>query len=165
MRAENSVEKWYQQFWPWFLIALPSTVVVAGFYTLYLALSNPHSMVDDNYYNEGLAINQSLEQDRRAKELGLRAQVSFLTEPNQVEVVLSGHGDWSSLQLLMLHPGSQTLDQVITLQQIRRGYYRTDFRQHYQYSYYLRLAPEDKSWRLNGQIDFQYGAKTALEYD
>ena len=102
MRAENinSVEiknnkvdeKWYQQFWPWFLIALPGTVVVACFYTLYIALTYPHSMVDDSYYKEGLAINKTLAQDREATALGLRAQVSFFTGENsdQVDVALMG---------------------------------------------------------------------------
>ena len=65
----------------------------------------------------------------------------------------------------MLHPGSQKRDQIITLQQVSAGQYRATIPEHYQYSYYLRLVPENKSWRLNGQIDFQYGAKTALQHD
>lgn len=164
-------EKWYQQFWPWFLIALPGTVVMACFYTLYIALTYPHSMVDDSYYKEGLAINKTLAQDREATALGLRAQVSFFSGENkdQVDVALRvkgvGTGDWPNLQLLMLHPGSQKRDQIITLQQVSAGQYRATIPEHYQYSYYLRLVPENKSWRLNGQIDFQYGAKTALQHD
>lgn len=42
---------WYRQFWPWFIIALPASAVVAGFYTLYLAISQPVQLVvtDDEY--------------------------------------------------------------------------------------------------------------------
>jgi hypothetical protein len=42
---------WYRQFWPWFIIALPASAVVAGFITLWLAISNPDGMVvsDDEY--------------------------------------------------------------------------------------------------------------------
>lgn len=42
---------WYKQFWPWFIIALPASVVVASFYTLYLAISNPDGLVltEDEY--------------------------------------------------------------------------------------------------------------------
>ena len=176
-------EKWYQQFWPWFLIALPGTVVVACFYTLYIALTYPHSMVDDSYYKEGLAINKTLAQDREAAALGLRAEVRFFSGENsdQVDVTLTvkgagkgtakgagagaGTGEWPNLALLMLHPGSQKRDQIIKLEQVSEGQYRATIPQHYQYSYYLRLVPESKSWRLNGQIDFQYGAKTALQHD
>lgn len=42
---------WYKQFWPWFIIALPASVVVASFFTLWLAISNPDPLVvDDDEY-------------------------------------------------------------------------------------------------------------------
>ena len=42
---------WYRQFWPWFIIALPASVVIASFVTLWLAISNPdHLVVDDDEY-------------------------------------------------------------------------------------------------------------------
>lgn len=42
---------WYKQFWPWFIIALPASVVVASFFTLWLAISNPDQIVlsDEEY--------------------------------------------------------------------------------------------------------------------
>ena len=47
------IEPWYKQFWPWFIIALPASVVVASFFTLYLAISNPdHLVVTDDEYLE-----------------------------------------------------------------------------------------------------------------
>ena len=36
---------WYKQFWPWFIIALPATAVIASFITLWIAISNPDTMV------------------------------------------------------------------------------------------------------------------------
>jgi len=42
---------WYRQFWPWFIIALPAAAVIASFFTLWLALSNPdYVVVDDEEY-------------------------------------------------------------------------------------------------------------------
>jgi len=42
---------WYRQFWPWFIIALPASVVVASFITLWLAISNPdHLVIEDDEY-------------------------------------------------------------------------------------------------------------------
>ena len=38
---------WYRQFWPWFIIALPASAVVASFITLWLAISNPDQLVID----------------------------------------------------------------------------------------------------------------------
>ncbi len=44
---------WYRQFWPWFIIALPAAAVIAGIITLYLAVSNPVSLVvDDEEYKQ-----------------------------------------------------------------------------------------------------------------
>jgi hypothetical protein len=46
-------EPWYKQFWPWFIIALPASVVVASFFTLWLAISNPDPLVvDENEYRQ-----------------------------------------------------------------------------------------------------------------
>lgn len=47
----DEILPWYKQFWPWFIIALPASVVVASFVTLWLALSNPDPLVveDDEY--------------------------------------------------------------------------------------------------------------------
>ncbi len=50
--AKRSQEPpWYRQFWPWFIIALPASVVVASFFTLWLAISNPDPLVvaDEQY--------------------------------------------------------------------------------------------------------------------
>jgi hypothetical protein len=38
---------WYRQFWPWFLILIPSLAVIGGFVTLWLALSHPETLVVD----------------------------------------------------------------------------------------------------------------------
>jgi hypothetical protein len=44
---------WYRQFWPWFIIALPASAVVASFFTLWLAISNPdHLVVDEDEYRQ-----------------------------------------------------------------------------------------------------------------
>ena len=44
---------WFKQFWPWFIIALPASVVIASFYTLWLAVSNPdYLVVDEDEYQQ-----------------------------------------------------------------------------------------------------------------
>jgi hypothetical protein len=44
---------WYRQFYPWMLIALPASAVIAGFFTLYLALSNPDTLVRKDCVRDG----------------------------------------------------------------------------------------------------------------
>ncbi|MBN1379913.1 MAG: FixH family protein [Gammaproteobacteria bacterium] len=36
---------WYRQFWPWFLIALPTAAVLAGILTLFIAAKNPDLLI------------------------------------------------------------------------------------------------------------------------
>ncbi|HET8709821.1 MAG TPA: FixH family protein [Spongiibacteraceae bacterium] len=47
---------WYKQFWPWFLIALPSAAVIASFITLYIAITKADQVVQDNYEQHGLTV-------------------------------------------------------------------------------------------------------------
>jgi hypothetical protein len=49
---------WYREPWPWILMAGPFTVIVAGLFTAWLAVTRADPLVVDNYYKEGLAINQ-----------------------------------------------------------------------------------------------------------
>ena len=71
--ANADVEKpWYRQFWPWFLIALPAISVVAGLSTLTIAVLNQDSLVRDDWYKDGKAINQSLARDDAAASPRIR---------------------------------------------------------------------------------------------
>ena len=38
--ANNLHKPWFKQFWPWFLIALPGSVVIASLFTVTLAVQN-----------------------------------------------------------------------------------------------------------------------------
>ncbi|MGD9265288.1 MAG: FixH family protein [Lysobacterales bacterium] len=41
----QETKPWYRHFWVWFIIALPAAAVAAGLFTLWLAVSNPDSLV------------------------------------------------------------------------------------------------------------------------
>ena len=89
-RPREDTEPWYRQFWPWFIIALPATAVVAGLITLYIATVNRDTLVKDDYYKEGLALNQDLARSRRAADLGITADLSY--DPGTGDVVLTTAG-------------------------------------------------------------------------
>ncbi len=59
---------WYKQFWPWFLIALPVTVMCVCATIIYLSASQGgFSMVVDDYYKRGKMINAVIEHVEKAK--------------------------------------------------------------------------------------------------
>jgi len=171
---------WYRQFWPWFLIALPATIVVACFFMLYLAIKYSDDLVSDNYYRDGLAINRVLTQDIRATELGLSANLSFdrgsdagidvlaLTLRSSTETFVMP----TKLNLHLLHPGDASADHVIQLMAAGDGRFRGQLPALPAQSFYLRLVPtelipteltkgasaqerlQSAAWRLAGAIDF-----------
>lgn len=158
---------WYKQFWPWFIIALPATAVVAGLATVFIAYNNADTLVRDDYYRDGLAINRELALDDRARELGLTATVIFDAVSGEVIVQLADTGEVAkTLGLLLVHPVDASRDRTLALHGIGAGRYRADLESMPEGRFYLRLQPgEEGLWRLNGEIDFSTGPKTQLSAD
>ncbi|MEF8767458.1 FixH family protein [Candidatus Accumulibacter contiguus] len=53
----------------------PASVIVAGFVTAYLAVVSSDGLVEDDYYKQGLTVNQRTARDQRAAELGIEAEL------------------------------------------------------------------------------------------
>jgi len=54
-------QPWWKFGHVWLVIAGPAIVVVAGFVTLYLAVSRPDPVVSEDYYRQGIEINKTLD--------------------------------------------------------------------------------------------------------
>lgn len=168
----GSLKPWYRQFWPWFLIVLPTTAVVASLTTVYIAFSGADTLVRDNYYKDGLAINMELDQDRLAATLGLSADVNFDKLTGEVVVDLHGSEQLSapeqlpaSLQLQLIHPLDESRDMTLALSALGQGRYRGDLEALPQNRYYLRLKAAGeglKPWRLNGEVDLDNSSAVLL---
>lgn len=55
-----SSQPWWHFGHVWLVLSGPAIVVVAGFITLYLAMSGADPVVDENYYQKGIEINRTL---------------------------------------------------------------------------------------------------------
>ncbi len=80
---------WYREPWPWILISGPAAVIVASFFTLYLAVASSDGLVADDYYKEGLGINRVLAREDAAERLDLIARVD--PRHGRLRVRLQGH--------------------------------------------------------------------------
>ena len=142
---------WYRQFWPWFLIALPAAIVVAGINMVFIAHEGADDLVVDEYYKDGLAINRKLEKRERAERLGISARLSI--SGNDITVTTAGPVTASQLKLTLSHPLESDLDFEIFVVQSVPGEYRGSLpatvapRWHWA----LRL-PGDEGWRLDGTV-------------
>jgi uncharacterized protein len=59
--VQETSSPWWKFGHVWLVIAGPAVVVVAAFFTLFLALRWPDPVVADDYYRQGIEINKTLE--------------------------------------------------------------------------------------------------------
>ena len=142
---------WYRQFWPWFLIMLPASVVVAGLSTVYIASRHADDLVVDDYYKEGLAINRQLQKKHLADELQLSARLQF--GPGNVTVHLSGPVDDPALRLSLSHPLEADRDFTVSLSRVGPGLYRGTLEHSIAPRWHWTLESQHENrWRLDGAI-------------
>jgi hypothetical protein len=147
---------WYKQFWPWVLIGLPGSVVIAGFTTLYIANIHSDDLVVDDYYKNGLAINRVLEKNAKAQALGIEAQLHFseVAEIWQVEVHITGPEPNSELNLSLSHPLEADQDFSVQLlnseEDVYTAYLPRPVAAHW---HWIIESKGSTPWRLDGSID------------
>jgi hypothetical protein len=113
------VKPWYRQRWPWFLMAGPAIVVVAGLYTAWLAVVTDDGVIADDYYKRGLLINKDLERASRGEAMGLGAVLAFAPD-GAVRLALTGfEADPgtapAAVRVRLVHATRAGLDRAATL--------------------------------------------------
>lgn len=142
---------WYREPWPWFLMAGPGLVIVAAVITIWLAVGSSDGVVSDDYYKEGLAINQSLARDEAASQLGLSADV--MVGKAQIRVLLRSSENAplsDQLNLRVIHPTRAGQDQVLVLAAEGAGVYHANLSKPMQGRWHLVLEDAAQKWRLQG---------------
>jgi hypothetical protein len=146
------IEPWYRQGWPWLLIALPASAVLGGIVTVFLAVQSPNALVVDDYYREGLAINQHKRRLEAAAELGLEG----LLRSNGTQVTLSLTSrtpvTTEALTLKLIHSTRSELDREVTLRRTVDGRYSGRIDELLPGVWYLRLSPADGAWQIRARI-------------
>ncbi len=154
----TSHTRWYKQFWPWVLIALPASAVIASLFTAYLAAHKPDALVADDYYKAGLAINKELAAQRTASQLGITAQARLDAATSMVFIDL--HGNFTSppdtLILRLIHPTLSGQDITLTLLRSSDGHYSATWPLQFGAQSHIRwqtlLTDTDKHWELSTHI-------------
>jgi hypothetical protein len=151
--TDNLLAKsWYREPWPWLLMAGPCVVIVAGFFTLWLAIRSDDGLVADDYYKRGLAINQTLSRALRAEQLGLGASVTLDAAARQVRFAVSGSGTLpGELRLRLVHPTQAVADQVIELRMGAAGVYAGTVATAVAGRRVMMLEDLARTWRLAGE--------------
>lgn len=115
---DTNIPPWYRQFWPWFLIFIPAATVVAGLYTLWLAMQGNDSLVAPPGDGMEIVTERRNAAERQAALLGLDANIVIDPDSGAINVNMASNGghEWpASLNLLFSHPTNAQLDRNISL--------------------------------------------------
>lgn len=147
-----SVNPWYKEFWPWFIIALLGTVVTASLITVSIAFRHADDLVIDDYYKVGLAINQRIEHREAAKRLGITIALSVIDR--QVQVSTTNVPPSTELTLLLAHPIEADKDFTLTLLPGPDGTFFATMPTPISESWHWSVsAVEPETWLVSGVID------------
>jgi hypothetical protein len=164
-RRTAPARAWYREPWPWFLAAGPFTVIIAGAVTVWLAIQSDDGLVADDYYKQGLAINQVIRRDQAAADRHLRANVLFNFDNQRVRVYLrsdTGYRPPDSIRLRLLHPTRAGADQVLEMHSSSAGVFDGAVLPLRNGRWLLSLEDTQQSWRLTGEMFAPRDAEVAL---
>ena len=156
------VKPWYKQFWPWFLIILPLTVVVWTIITVIVFSNNSVSLVTEDYYKKGKAINIDISKINVAKELELSASVS---SENSDVVVSFNKGQlkhYPAITALFAHRTLPDRDFTKLITSDANGQYRLKLDNPLQGPWFIELTPHDEQWLIQGRVTFPTEANVEL---
>lgn len=147
---EEVIKPWYQQFWLWFLVFFPLLAVVAGLITVVIAFKNEDSLVRDDYYKAGLAINSRLALDHAAEQQAIHAQLTIDKVIGEIHLKLQGNLKQTpeSLTLDFIHPTRQADDFSVQLLHSRDFQYVGQLNQAISNRWHIQLTDNPKTWRL-----------------
>jgi hypothetical protein len=110
----GAVDKsWYHFPWVWGLILIPMSAVVFGVLMFVMAGMHRDDLVVDDYYKDGMAINQRLLMDSRARELNVHARLTELSEFRLVFEIENASD--SAIRLNLYHVTSRQKDRQVVL--------------------------------------------------
>ena len=162
-KFDKDTTPWFKQFWPWFLLTIPAVTIVYCGIMIYAAITSENSLVSDNYYKDGLAINQSLALDQKAKDLNLSATITF-NQTGRVALSLEGSLTTSPsfLTLKLLHPTLDGQDINIRLLPEPGKTYSAQLEKPLTGRWYVAVISQDSTWRLKGETALPSNTGTLL---
>lgn len=153
-RLNVGTSVWYREPWPWILMLGPLIVIVAGILTTYLAVVSSDGLVEDDYYRQGLTVNQRFARDHRAIELGIEAELLMGTDGNRIRALLRGKDGVrlpETLKLRIAHPTRQGFDQQVLLRSSGGGAVYTGTVKPFAGRWHITLDDDGQQWRLVGE--------------
>jgi len=147
---QNDQRPWYKEPFVWMIIGVPLSSVIAGVIFLSLAISTKDTLVRDNYYKDGLAINQELQWEKKAKELDIKVSFIIAGDELTLDLVSSRQTPPNTLVIKFSHPTLKEKDRDAFLQRGENGKYMGLLENIDNNRFYIQIESIEQSWRLKG---------------
>lgn len=143
---------WYKQFWPWFIISIPALTIVAAMITITIAVKTDDGLVVDDYYKEGLAINEDKQLKKKAAAMQLSAVLS-LDQAGLIQAQLPENvSALPFLMLTLIHPGDASKDLELPLANVGDALFTSkDPLTGTEVNWHVAITPPDTDWKLSGR--------------
>lgn len=142
----------HRQLWFWLIWVIPVLAVIASVTVIVLAFSNQDSVVRDDWYKEGKAINQNIARDKSAIQLDQQASIRIDDITGEIWVSLKRAAADGSLTLAFSHPTLNAKDQTLTLTKNDQSQYVGHLENALEGRFYVELG--NTEWRLRGEQEF-----------
>lgn len=154
MRSDS--KPWYKQFWPWFLIAIPMSSVIMGITMITLAMDGKDSLVREDWYKDGIAINKRLDKQNRAQSLGIKAFISVDESKNALHIAMVNLDlqRERELTLHLIHPTLKNLDRTLKLVLTPQDTFYARLPELPSGRYYVQLTTPAQVWEIDSSLNF-----------
>ena len=158
MQLTEQTKPWHKYPLVWMMIAIPFSAVIMGVVMIWLALDTDDGLVADDYYKQGLEINDVISRDVRAAKLGLSAVIEFDNTARIIKVAFD-QGKLEtmpvSLPLSLQHATRENSDIEVLLDRAMGNQYVGHVKQTITEGiWYFKIAGVDSSgaeWKLNAR--------------
>lgn len=147
---------WYKQFWPWFIFFIPASAVIACITLLIYMSDKGPSMVVDDYYKKGKAVNLELSKFKQAKALYLHADLTIKDGIITLNFTKGDHRNAPALKLAFYHTTLKEKDLDLVLTPNANGGFSTVTEKLLDERYTVFIEPMDGSWKLKETISLPY---------
>jgi len=142
---------WFKEPWPWILMTGPFVVICAGAVTTWLAVVSNDGLVSDDYYKQGMTVNQRLQRDHHARDMGMHADVMF--SGANVRLLLTANQANSypdKVAVKLMHPTMAGRDQNVLMTAEGQGFYSGQMTEQISGRWHVSIEDPANQWRLQG---------------
>jgi len=163
---DQNEKPWFKQAWPWFVFSIPLLTIVAGVLTYQIAADKPHSMVQDDYFKKGLAINQSLAKQKNAEVLKLEAVIK-VDDASELLIIRFANEKIAANQLLLSfsHPTQEKYDQFLQADKLTDNEFITQIPSLPQAHWHIRLTDKEENWLLKSRWHYPHENQLAISFN